>query len=165
MADLLKNKKIIIVCLIMIIAVLGSYNISNNREYLKKEPLKYENNDIEKYEANTYIPIYVTESDIANKYLNDYKNIILSDISYAYDLLNNEYKNSKFETLNKFTEYINRKINISFYNLTVKEYSVFKQNGSKFYYIIASNEDKYIFKELSIMNYEVYLDDYTVELK
>lgn len=165
MDNLIKNKKIVIACLIIIIISISIYFIIDNKEYFNKEPLVYEKDIIEKYDANTYIPVYVTDNDMANKYLNDYKNLLLNDINKAYNILNKEYRETKYNDENIFNEYINNKKSVAFYKMTVKEYSVFTKNGYKFYYIITSSDDKFIFKELSIMNYEVYLDDYTVELK
>ena len=158
-----KNK--IITCIIIIIVALVFCYIINNKEYFNKTPLEYEKEVIEKYEANTYIPVYVTQSDIANKYLNDYKNLMLKDINKAYNLMNKEYRENKFQEESVFEQYINNKKSVAFYKMTVREFSVFTKNGYKFYYIISSSDDKFIFKEKSIMNYEVFLDDYTVELK
>ena len=36
------------------------------------------------------------------KYLNEFKNLMLTDPSSAYDLLNNEYKTFKYDNLEDF---------------------------------------------------------------
>ena len=38
-------------------------------------------------------------------------------------------------------------------------------NGKKYFDIYASDDNRYIIKENSIMNYEVFLDEYTIEIK
>ena len=164
MDNLKENKKIIIICLVIVGFSIGIYFIYDNKEYFG-DYVEYKDYDIDRYEANTYIPVYITEKDMANKYLNDYKNIILTDINKAYDILNNDYSVRKFDNFDNFSKYVDSIKIPSFYKLSVKEYSVFNKNGYKFYYIVASNNELYIFKEKSIMDYEVYLDDYTVELK
>lgn len=164
MNDLLKNKKVIISCLALIGVVVlviffnNRYSNHSDEEYFVEENIK-------RYEANMFIPVYVTENDIANKYLNDYKNILMNNPQEAYNLLNEKYRYNKFGSYEKFKEYINDRItSLSFYSMTVKEYDVI-DSKYKYYYINSSNGDLYIFKELSIMNYEVYLDDYTVNIE
>ena len=161
MKELLKNKKIIIICIFLILIF---YIFS---KYLKKDEQQeiYINTEykyLDKYECNQFIPVKVEEHDVAEKYLNDYKNIILTDLDEAYTLLNKEYREIKFKDINIFKEYMVKKRSREFYKMEVNEYSIYYKDGKKYIYIIASNGDKFIFKENSIMNYEVFLDNYTV---
>lgn len=164
MDNLLKNKKTIIICFVLLVVVIVFSLFIKNKNIFNSEERKYEEM-LEKYEANQYIPIYVTESDIANKYLNDYKNLMLNDLNAAYELVNDSYKNKKFGSFEIFKEYIVDQYSLAFYNMSVKEYNVVNNNGYKFYYIRDTRDRLYIFKELSIMNYEVYLDNFTVDIK
>ena len=161
--DLKKNKKLISICLLIIIFTILIINVFNN----KKENIasKEENELIEKYDANEYIPISITEEEIALKYLNDFKNIILSDTSKAYELLNNEYKNKKYGTYENFEKSIKEEFSLAFNSMTIKEYSIIKKGKYKYFYIRNNRDDLFVFKEISIMNYEVFLDNYTVEIK
>jgi len=164
MDNLKINKKTIFICLILLSLVgLICYLVSNKGRFTNYEKV-YEKR-IEKYDANQFIPIYVTESDMANKYLNDFKNLMLYDIKEAYNVVNKVYKEKKYTNFERFKENIQDEYSLAFYKMTVKEYDVVNKNGFKFYYIRDSRDKLYIFKELSIMNYEVYLDDYTVEIK
>lgn len=164
MDNLKINKKTIFICLILLSLVgLVSYLVGNKGRFTKYEKV-YEKR-IEKYDANQFIPVYVTESDMANKYLNDFKNLMLYDINEAYNVVNKAYKEKKYGDFERFKESIQDEYSLAFYKMTVKEYDVVNKNGHKFYYIRDSRDKLYIFKELSIMNYEVYLDDYTVEIK
>ena len=137
--------------------------------FVNKDNVKYSeykaDNIIEKYDANQFIPVYVTESDIAEKYLNDYKNLILYDKKQAYELLNYNYKKKRFDTFEKFENFINDRITLSTYSMELDKYNVNIINTNKFYNLYDKSGYQYIFKENSIMNYEVYLDEYTVELK
>jgi len=163
MDNLLKNKKTIIVCLSLLILV-SIIIYFNNKSKVSEYVREYEE-IIQSYDANQFIPIYVTESDMANKYLNDFKNLMMNDINLSYEMLNSDYKNKKFGSLEKYREYIMDQYSESFYSMSVKEYDVVNNNNYKFYYIRDSRDKLYIFKELSIMNYEVFLDNYTVEIK
>lgn len=162
--NLKNNKKIIIFCVVLIVTGLTIFLYSDNKERFQVEEY-YQEEVIKKYEANSYIPVYVTENDMANKYLNDFKNLLFSDINEAYDILNNNYKKKKFGNLDSFSNYVADLLSVSVYSMKVDKFSVNRNNGYKFYYIKTSSGETFIFKEISIMNYEVFLDDYTVEIK
>ena len=157
------NLKVLFICLFLILLFLIILYFINNFGSQYNGEAKYE--IVDKYDANRYIPVRVTDSDIANKYLNDYKNVIFNDINEAYNLLNEKYRNEKFGSLDKFEEYIDKRLSNSFFSMTVDKYSINNRNGKKFFYIVTSSEDIFIFKENSIMNYEVYFDEYTIEIK
>lgn len=111
------------------------------------------------YGVNEYSPINITDEQMANIYLNDFKNSIYSDINRAYNLLNEEYRNKKFGTVNNFVDYVN---GLNYNNITMDKYSV---SGDKKIFTIYTDDGKvYIFKITSVMEYEVYLDDYTIEI-
>lgn len=162
--DLKKNKKTIIICVnILLITLIIVYFV--NRKKINFDEYAYIEEVIEKYDANQFIPIYVTESDIVKKYLNDYKNLILYDKKEAYELLNQEYKNKRFDSYEKFETFINDRITLNTYSMEVDKYNVNIINNKKVYNIFDKSGYQYIFKENSIMNYEVYLDEYTIEIK
>lgn len=166
MDNLLNNKKIIVVCFILILMVYVIYYIiSNNLFYNNEEteePIKYY---LKNYEANEFIPVYIEEKDMALKYLLDYKNNMINDINAAYLSLNEDYRNKKFGNLENYTNYVNELMSLAVYNMEIDKYYISKINDHKFFRIYDKSGRYYIFKEISIMNYEVYLDEDTVELK
>lgn len=166
MDDLLKNKKIVIVCLLLVIVGIVLFNLVSEK---KNVDYYYENNDninyLKNYGVNEYIPIYVEEADMVIKYLNDYKNLLISDVEASYNLLNEEYRNKKFGNLDKYKEYVNVHFNsTSIYTMEVESYKVIYVNGYKYFDIYDNNDNHFIFKEKSIMDYEVYLDNYTIKI-
>lgn len=162
--DLKNNRKLIISCVILIIIfLLIYYFVSNNKKIDSSD--YYEEPVIDKYEANMIIPVYMTEEDIVKKYLNDYKNNVISNVNDAYFSLNKEYRNKKFGSLEKYKEYINKYLSLATYSMEVDSYNVTNSNGKRVYNVYDKSGNRYIFKENSIMNYEVYLDDSTVEIK
>ena len=163
MKNIIDNKKTIIICVFTILfVILISY--LNNRKSNDDNILMNEK-QIQKYEANQIIPVNITDEDMAKKYLNDFKNLILSDIAEAYNTLNEDYRIQKFNDISEFQNYINDQLSVSFYSLSVEKYKVRMINGKKYFDIYASDDNRYIIKENSIMNYEVFLDEYTIEIK
>ena len=124
-----------------------------------------ENNDTEiylkNYEVNEIIPVYVSDEDMTKIYLNEYVHIMYSDIEKAYELLDEEYRIKKFGDINNFKNYINS-LNYSSYTLD-SFYLDFNQ-GYKIFVAYDTNGNVFIFKTDGVMQYTVYLDDYTVEI-
>lgn len=156
------NIKVLFICLVIIILFIIGFNLLSNNNASEYET-NYE--FVEKYEANMYTPVRVNEKDMANKYLNDFKYLLMNDLDAAYEVINYRYRNKKYESIDVFKKNIEDEYSVLFYSMTVKEYSVVRKGDYNYYYIRNNRDDLYIFKELSIMNYEVFLDDYTVEVK
>lgn len=167
MENIKRNKKVIFICILLLLVVLFIYLFTLNKEQRDinsiedRENYKY----LEKYDSNEYVPVYVTEEDMVKKYLNDYKNNMLSDLNEAYNSLNKEYREKRFGSLDKYKEYINNFITLSTYSMEVDKYSVSSIGGDKVFNIYDKSGNQYIIREKSIMNYEVYLDEYTVIIK
>ena len=79
--------------------------------------------------------------------------------------MNKDYREKRFNNYDNFLSYLDNNVTEYTYSLGIDKYSVSSINGKKVYNVIANNKNQFIFKENSIMNYEVYLDDYTVEIK
>ena len=166
MDDLLRNKKVIIFCIIILL-VAGIIFLIGSGE--KKVELVYENDNnlsyLKKYGVNEYIPVYVEEADVVIKYLNDFKNSMIYDTEYSYNLLNKQYRDKKFGSVESYQKYIDKILGTSIISLEIEAYKKIVIDGINFYDIYDISGNHYIFKELSIMNYEVFLDNYTVEIK
>lgn len=165
MEHLYKNKKIIFICIGLILITFIIYLFVINKEEVLNESNTENYNYLKNYSSNEYVPVYVTEEDMAKKYLNDYKNNILTDIEEAYNSLNKEYREKRFGNLEKYKEYINDFISLSTYFMEVDKYSISSIGGDKVFNIYDKSGNQYIIREKSIMNYEVYLDEYTIEIK
>ncbi len=165
MDNILYNKKVILLCFILVIIVFVIFYLISNGVFSKYEETEDNINYLRNYEANEFMPVYVTEQDMASKYLIDYKNNMLVDENAAYQSLNEEYRNKKFGNKENYIKYINENLSLSTISMEVDRYSVATINGYKFFKVYDKSDRYYIFKEKSIMDYEVYLDDYTVELK
>jgi len=165
MKDLIENKKIVIFCIFIFIVAFILIISTNNTSKSNGESIS-DNRDIEitHYDANQYIPVYIDEEDIINKYLNEFKNLVVYDVNEAYNVLNSKYRNLKFGNIDNFKSYVNNLMGLTFYNIKIDKYIVKNIDGYKYFDISATDGNRYIFKEISIMNYEVYLDNYTVDI-
>ena len=164
MNNIKNNKKVIIICFVMILIAVIIVILSNYRN----DEINFYEDDMgikEHYDINEINYLYVSTEDVVKKYFNDYKNNMINNKEYAYNLLNKDYREKRFGTYDKYIEYLNNNMGDSTYSAYVVKYNVNSIGGKKVYGCEDSSGYKYIFKENSIMNYEVYLDDYTVEVK
>lgn len=160
----LKENKIVLVLILTFVIVLIAflvYRFVNNQQ-------KFVYNDEEyimspkKYGVNEYSLVNIDDEQMANIYLNNYKNMLISNRSEAYSLLNDEYKNLKYPTIESFNQYVD---SIDFSNIILDRYGVHKCNAGTCYYLYDKNNNEYIFRAFSVMEYEVYLDGETVEIR
>lgn len=150
--------KRVILVVVLLSVFTGAYLLIN---YLTKDDsLEYEEY-LKNYEVNEYIATYVTDEDMARRYLNDYIHNMYFDIEYAYSLLDEEYRNAKFGSLDSYKNYV--------YSLTYSTYQMDRyyktsKDGYLIFGVYDKNGNLFIFKTKGVMQYTVYLDDYTVEI-
>ena len=157
MDNILKNKKTIIICILLILVVFIIYLLNQKNSLLggiDTENYEY----LKNYKSNEFLPVYVTEEDMVKKYLNDYKNNMLFNVDDAFNSLNKEYREKRFGDLNGYKKYLESILSLSIYSTEVEKYSVTNIGGNKLFNIYDKSGNQYLIKELSIMNYEVYLD-------
>lgn len=103
----------------------------------------------------------ISEEELVNKYFADYKRQLTGNIENAYNLLNNEYRDNKFQTLENFEAYIKTR------NLTgayLSQYNIYNFDDYTQYVCIDQNGDYYIFNIEKLMKYNVMLDTYSIQL-
>ena len=110
-----------------------------------------------KYKSNEYYSFNISNQELCTIYLNDYISILSTDISKAYSMLDENYRNTKFPDYESFVNYIN-----GVYS-TFSSIDTYRISGQK-YYITDKNNNLFIIVTNGVMNYKVYLDDYTVEI-
>ncbi len=155
-----ENYKVIFVILLIIILSLVLYFIFRDKE----EGFKYEYKEyyLKNYKINELIPVNITEEQMAVKYLSEYTKLILFNPEKAYDLVDDEYKEIKMNTIEKFKEYFKGEEDFNFYDAKVVKYSISQGNKYKEFYVVDSSDNTYIFREYSINNYKVLFDAYTI---
>lgn len=155
------KKIVVIISLILIlgIALAIFFVLRNNKENnsVKNEEIVY----IKNYKVNEYIPVYISDEDMASIYLNDYINNITYNVKGAYDSLNGEYKKKRFPSINDFKIYLS---NLNYSKISAKKYAVNKKNGFDYYFVYDEDNNVYIFKTDGVLQYELYLDQDTVDI-
>ena len=152
-----KEAKNIIIFVIIILGFIGAYILID--KYLIKEDV--DNEFLKNYEVNEYIPTYISDEDLTKIYLNEYVHIMYTDIEKAYELLDKEYKEKKFGGLDAFEDYIN---SLTYTNYKLDRFYVNTKGKYTVYGAFDTNGNMFIFKTNGVMQYTVYLDDYTVEI-
>lgn len=126
------------------------------------DTLEIDIESIENREDNTYKYELIQDEDICQEYLLNYKYNMLYNAEYAYELIDEEYKEKRFPSLSDFQSYIqeNRQ---KIQNTTLVEYLVEQKDKYKQYTCLDNYGNYYIFNATAAMKYTVLLDNYTVE--
>ena len=151
---------------------LDCYNLAFNiytQDYAKKYNFQDANSqinisEIKKRTYNKYDIKIVKDEEYAQELLKSYtQSIMYNNINYSYERLDEQYKTNKFKEITDYEKYIqdNRKSIISAvldsYKINIyEEYIQFVCLDTKGKY--------YIFNQKSIMDYDLILDIYTVDL-
>lgn len=143
---------IILVSFVLLYIILNKITNKKTGQYLEY---------LKNYEVNEYIPMYVSDEDMAKIYLNEYTYLMYSNKQRAYELLDEEYKLKKFGSVANYENYIDS-LTYSFYKLD--RYYVKNKGEYTIYGVYDTNGNLFIFKTKGVMQYSVYLDDYTVEI-
>ena len=135
----------------------GKYqNYINNVKTVEKTIIQKNNNNIISYNN-------ISEKEIVTQHLNHYLSLLRCNTQKAYELLEKEYKEARYKNYSDFEKYAQG----------LKEERIYLESYTKKYndddsieYICKDGYDRvYIFKEKSVMEYTVQLDDYTLENK
>lgn len=119
---------------------------------------------IVKKDNNSFTNVQALDRNIINYYMEDYVTTAVYYTADAYKLLDEDYKNNRFKTLEKYQEYINKNKE-TLLNYTISEYSGSKKEDYTQYIVIDTMGNYYIFKIKDIMEYSLILDFYTVEIE
>lgn len=104
-----------------------------------------------------------TEADIVKEYFSYYKNLAENNSKKAFELLDKDYKNVRFNnSLSEYEEYL-KDINMSEVEADKYQVNYSENDVSKEYIIITTNGLYYIIKETTPMNISFKLDTYSVD--
>lgn len=118
---------------------------------------------IENKNYNTFEYKFIEDDTIAMEYFNNYKYTMLYNTDKAYEMLDQEYREKRFGSLEEYKQYVQQNYN-SLSKCIISKYQVEKNNGVKNYICLDNFENYYIFKQNSISNYTLILDTYTIDL-
>lgn len=117
---------------------------------------------IEKNENNTFQLKNINQQELANTYYNDFLNKMKNNPELAYNVIDSNYKNKRFKTMESFKNYIN------FYTGSNKLMIKYKMAKFDSYTELICYDNcglVWIFNITSVMNYTVSLDSYTIAIK
>lgn len=118
---------------------------------------------INKNNHNDFTIQAVTEEKLLSKYLEDYQYNAINHIEDAYNSLDKEYREKRFDNLKKYEEYLNDRQEI-IKNIKLSKYQINKYENYEQYICIDLNDNYYIFNKFSNMKYSILLDTYTTNL-
>lgn len=160
METIKKYKKLLILIIIVLVVVLIVKVIYDKRGSLLNSGLTGNYNIIyKKYGVNEYSTVNISDEQLANIYLNNFRYYLFYETEYAYELLDDDYKNIRFGSIDNFKNYVS---SINYNDISVDEYSI--SYGKSFIEVHTKNNENFIFKINGILDYKVYLDNYTVEI-
>ena len=146
--------------IIVFILIINFSKIFNKEEF-ELDP-NYKVETIENYEVNQYIPVMINDEQMSRKYLLDYINSVYSNMDNSYNLLNLEYRNERFGSVDAYKDFINS-LNIN-NGVSVSRYATYEKGDYKYYDIYDNNDNRYIFRTNGVMQYELFFDDDTVKI-
>ncbi len=168
--DLSKLKKWILliaifICIITIILIMVILNKGNNEpNSIFRQDTKKEHIDTIQYlEFNEIPSTYISDVQMCNIYLLDYKNNALYHTQEAYNSLNEEYREKRFGNFNTYEKYVQEHID-DILQIKLDKYQIIKYDNYIQYICIDQFGNYYIFNETAIMRYTVLLDTYTIDL-
>lgn len=136
------------------------YNYSKK---MNKSDIKIDKNLLDANLYNKIIIGTITDEDMSKEYFNIQKNNLLYDIEKVYNKLDTEYKEKKYSDYSEFEKYFSDLRN-QLRESTLAKYSVANINNKSIYTLIDNNNRYYIIEnENGLINYNVKLDNYTVD--
>ncbi len=135
----------------------------NYNKDMNKDDININDSEIEKTEYNSYMRVDTSDKNIVSQYFSEYRMKMLNNTEKAYELLDEEYKKVKFGNYENFEKYVKDNKNQILYG-SINKYQTYESNGIKEYVCIDNNGKYYIFNENNVINYDVILDTYTIDL-
>lgn len=121
-------------------------------------------NEISQNENNAYKTSLISKENesIIKEFFDIFKFYVKFDNSGLYEKIDNEYKQEKFgNDEERYNNYIKENRNIII-NAEINKYLAEKYDNYNYYTIIGKNDEHYIFKAKNFMDFNVFLDQYTV---
>ena len=130
---------------------------------MNKSDIKIDKNLLDANLYNKIIIGTITDEDMSKEYFNIQKNNLLYDIEKIYNKLDTEYKEKKYSDYLDFEKYF-LDLRNQLRESTLAKYSVANINNKSIYTLIDNDNRYYIIEnENGLINYNVKLDNYTVD--
>lgn len=135
---------------------------TNQLEQQKQEQEKYYS-EIEYTDYNEIYYAHISDMQMCNIYLLDYKNNAIYHTQDAYNSLDKEYRQKRFGSFENYQKYVQENAE-KIFGIKLSKYQVKKYDDYNQYICIDQYGNYYVFNEIAIMKYTLALDTYTTEL-
>jgi len=157
---------VIVIILIIFICTMNTKKNSNNNiltenniaqeEYMGENIITKEH-----YKYNEFDYKNISTKQLLEMYFNEYKYDCANDMQAAFNSLDEEYREKKFGTYEEYANYMNSQL-ANLIQAKIEKYDI-KEHGNYKEYILQDQYGKiYIFKVTAVMEYTLFLDEYTV---
>lgn len=152
---------ICIIAIILITILLLNRSEKPNNTESQQEEIHYDTIQFTQYNEIPYA--YISDMQMCNTYLIEYKNNMIFNTQEAFNKLNKEYMEKRFGNFENYKNYVQENLNDILEAKLVK-YQINQYDTYTQYICIDQFENYYIFNETAIMKYSVILDTYTIDL-
>lgn len=129
-----------------------------------KEKIVFSNSSpIENKQYNLFEFENIEDQTVLVEYINEIKDNMIYDIESSYKKLDTNYRESNFSTIDEYKRYLNENIT-RFYTMKLTKYKITQYDEYKQYVCIDENDRFCIINEYSIGDYQVMLDEYSVNI-
>lgn len=136
----------------------------DKQKYKKIEDIQMQvpKEEIKQNKNNIYSYRIMQKNEVAQKYFTYYKTLMLEDSESAYNLLDVNYRNKRYGSLEEFQKYIEKNTE-ELESYISQQYEVNEKDTSTEYVCQDQYQHSYIFDVSAVMQFTVKLDNYTVE--
>lgn len=140
------------------------YMVENNITDISKiDSLSINKETIESNSYNIVVFKITTDEEMAKEYFDIYKYLLINDKAGLYEVLDEEYRETRYNSEADFLNCIDNEFNTMVSSI-VYEYSVSYYDNYSYYILKDQKENYYIFKTSAVMDYTLYLDNHTIDL-
>lgn len=121
----------------------------------------YDEEQIEKNEFNVFSLKTASNEEICQWYFANYKSYLIYDTEFAYDCLDQEYREERFGDFKNFEKFVQQNLE-EINKAELKKYLVNNYNNYTEYICQDQYQNLYIFNEEAILDFTLKLDTYTI---
>lgn len=142
---------------------LNNYFVENNYSKDDTSTMRTLNiSSVERNDNNSFQNKNIEREQIARIYYEEYIDLMKNDIDRAYSLLDGTYREKRFGSIEKFTEYV--KSSKAIENPHLRSYTITSMDGYTEYVCQDELGFNFVFKVTGAMKYTAMLDAYTVSV-
>lgn len=152
---------------IIIILITLIFLNKNMQEETDKPPEQQEEqqyySEIQYTQYNEIYYAHISDMQLCNTYLLDYKSNAINHTEDAYNSLDKEYREKRFGSFENYKKYVQENAE-KIFGIKLAKYQVKKYDDYNQYICIDQYGNYYVFNETAIMKYTLALDTYTTDL-